>query len=72
MSQKTPKDVSSIGDRIRGSIAFILCVASFTGGCWTNDNQWLVAFLVAGFLFMLTTVAYVFDKFDPSDPNQSN
>lgn len=72
MPQKRPKNIASVGDRIRGSIAALLCIASWTAAGWTNDNQWLVAFMVAGYFFLLTTVAYVFDKYDPSSDEEDS
>jgi hypothetical protein len=59
--------VASIPDRIRGSIALVLTLSAFTWADWTNDRQWQMTCMVAGFFYMLTTIAYVFKDVDTID-----
>ncbi|MBU6455045.1 MAG: hypothetical protein KGS72_24960 [Cyanobacteria bacterium REEB67] len=47
-------------ERIRGCTAMFLLLASFTLAANTHDSQLQLSGIVAGFLYMLTTIAIVF------------
>jgi len=62
-----PYDPPSFEERARGLTAAVLMLASFSLGFNMTDEKWLVACLVAGFLYLLTTIAIVFEKADTID-----
>lgn len=57
---RKPK-VSSVPDRIRGAIAIVLMIASFTFANLTDDTQWQLSGLIAGLLFMCTVFYWMKD-----------
>ncbi len=56
--------ISSIADRIRGGTAIVLTITCLTIGNCTNDRQIQVMGVVAGMLYMLTSIYYVFKDYD--------
>jgi hypothetical protein len=59
--------VSSVADRIRGSITAVLFLACFTLGATTHSAQWQLTFIIAGVLYLLTTLGMVFEHADGLD-----
>ncbi len=72
--EEAPKEQNllPVADRIRGGIAFLLTIAAFTGGANTHSAQWQVSFMLAGFLFMLTTLGIMFEKTDFMESEEEN
>ena len=58
---KAPKPPTT-AERIRGITAIVLTITCFSVACNTHDSQLQLSGLVAGILFMLTTIAIVFDE----------
>ena len=56
--------ISSVADRIRGGIAAVLTIATFTAGNLTDDKQWQVTFVIAGMCYFMTLLYYMFKDFD--------
>ena len=61
-NRKPQGKVATIPERIRGGIAMVLTVTAFTLGNYTTDTQLQVTFVIAGMLYMCTTLAYVFEN----------
>ena len=61
---KGNKDGATVGDKIRGVIAIALTITCFSVAANTTDQQWQAACMVAGFLYMLTSIAIVFKDMD--------
>ena len=61
MPRNTPPTgkVASVADRIRGSITAVLTIACLTAGANTHSAQWQVTFIIAGVLYLLTTMGMV-------------
>lgn len=57
--KKNPEGATR-ADKVRGCIAIALTIACFTGANYTTDQQWLGTFMIAGFFYMLTSIAIVF------------
>lgn len=57
--------IATVPERIRGAISAVLTIACMTASCNNTDAQWQVTFLIAGVLYMMTTLAIVFDGFEP-------
>lgn len=51
---------ASPGDKVRGCIAIALTIASWTLANYATNQQWLATFMIAGFLYFLTSIAIVF------------
>ncbi|CAN5127394.1 hypothetical protein BH11CYA1_BH11CYA1_06520 [soil metagenome] len=64
MDKKNDPTIATVPERIRGAIAAVLTITCFSISCNNTDAQWQVTFLVAGLLYFLTTIVFVFDKFD--------
>lgn len=62
-----PYNPPSFEERARGITAAVLTLGAFSLGYNMTDEKWLVACLVAGLLYLLTTVAIVFEKVDTID-----
>ena len=62
-----PYNPPSTEERFRGVTSAVLMLASFVGGFMMTDEKWVAAFVIAGFLYLLTTVAIVFEKVDTID-----
>lgn len=54
-------------ERIRGLTSVTLCIGSFALGAQMTDEKWVAACVIAGLLYMLTTIAIVFEKVDTID-----
>ncbi|MBY0358537.1 MAG: hypothetical protein K2W82_11095 [Candidatus Obscuribacterales bacterium] len=64
---KKPAKVTSIPDRIRGSIAIVLTLSCLTAGNYATDKQWQAGLVFAGVFYMMTALAYVFKDVDSFD-----
>ncbi len=56
--------ISSVADRIRGSIAIVLTITAFSIGANTGDRQIQAIAVVAGMGYMITSLYYVFKDVD--------
>ncbi len=56
--------ISSVADRIRGSIAIVLTITAFSIGANTGDRQIQVMAVVGGMGYMITSLYYVFKDVD--------
>ena len=61
-NSKPQGKVATIPERIRGGIAMVLTIAAFTAGNYTTSSQLQVTFVIAGALYMMTALAYVFEN----------
>lgn len=59
-----PKISTYVADRIRGCLAIALTLTCYTAGNYSTDKQWQVAFVIAGTLYFLTSLAIVFKDVD--------
>ncbi len=50
-----------------GSITAVLFLACFTLGATTHSAQWQLTFIIAGVLYLLTTLGMVFEHADGLD-----
>jgi hypothetical protein len=57
--------IATVPERIRGAISAVLTITCFSISCNNTDAQWQVTFLIAGLLYMMTTLVFVFDGFEP-------
>lgn len=62
-----PYNPPSWDERFRGITSFALTIGAFTLGYNQTDEKWVAACIIAGILFMLTTLAIVFEKVDTID-----
>lgn len=62
MFQKNPEGLASVSDRIRGCIAIVCTIGSFTCANYAENNQWLAFFMIFGFLSMITALGIVFKE----------
>ncbi|MBX9688127.1 MAG: hypothetical protein K2X27_15575 [Candidatus Obscuribacterales bacterium] len=58
---KPGEKVSSIADRIRGSIAIALTITFLSLGANATDQRWQGICVIAGMLYFITSLAYVFE-----------
>jgi hypothetical protein len=56
--------LATVPERIRGGIAALLTITCLTASCNNTDAQWQVTFLIAGMLYFMTTLVFVFDNYD--------
>jgi hypothetical protein len=64
MTEARKPKISSVADRIRGSIAIFLMIASWSLANTTESSQLQVSCVLAGILYMCTSLAYVFKDVD--------
>lgn len=62
--EKNPDGLASVADRVRGLIALVLCIGSFTGANYAQNVQWQIFFMIVGILSMCLTVGIVFKDMD--------
>ena len=56
--------LATVGDRVRGCIAFALTIACVTGACNTDSRQWQASFLFGMVLYLCTGLAIVGESMD--------
>lgn len=57
-----PRKVSSVAQRIRGAITAILAITAFTIGANAATQNVQVACIIAGMLYLMTTLVFVFEN----------
>lgn len=62
-----PYNPPSWDERLRGLTSAVLTIGAFSLGYNMTDEKWLVACLIAGLLYLLTTISIVFEKVDTID-----
>jgi hypothetical protein len=62
MFEPNKSGLATVGDRVRGCIAMVITIASFTCANYAVDNQWLAFFMINAFLNMLVTIGIVFKE----------
>lgn len=58
-NNENKKGFATRDDKIRGCISLVLCIGSYTFAYHQTDQAMVAAGMVAGFLYMLTTIGIV-------------
>lgn len=56
--------ISSVADRIRGGIAAVLTLTTFTLANYATDQRWQAVFMICGLLYFMTLLYYMFKDMD--------
>ncbi len=56
--------ISSVADRIRGGIAAVLTLTTFTLANYATDQRWQAVFMICGLLYFMTLLYYMFKDVD--------
>jgi hypothetical protein len=60
---RKPK-IASVADRVRGCISIVLTITCLSVAANATDQRWQAVFMIAGILYLLSTIAIVFKDMD--------
>lgn len=61
------KKLPTRDDKIRGCISLALCIGCLSFAYWQTDQRFVAAGIIAGILYMLTTLGIMFKDVDSID-----